>query len=1128
MKKIYLILILSILLSCFGVHYAVAQVPDQIILNYTDASLKGYGTDYTSSYGMGARSYISYDVMPPKTGQYALFLTYSWEGTTIEVQLDSIKQAEVVLGVGDKTEVKLAEILLYQNAARNLSLAVPSNVPGTIQFWSIRLEYIGDFEFGLQQDVGACTDTNVIASTRYGNGSGVYGFDTVKDQYIEFSVNIIEQAHYSVSFLAGSSSNTQSIAVTVSVEGAELPVTVTQSYGGFPNCNADEYGQISLLSGQHKIRLTVKSSGSCHVKKLIMSRVGDYKPPTTFKVQFEDYNSGGQNVGYYDTTIGVDLDWCLQRGDDVEVGSNGLGGLITSMTATEWLKYDIEIPVTGKYELTCNYSLGSVSPGEMSVSVDGKEDLIFKLPSTSAWQNYSSTVMGRIYLEEGTHTLKFLLSSEGLSADYFVLNMIGSEMNVQEVLADETNLMENSEANCSMDVISIKFNDNIDATRVKNENVVLHSATEEIPLVLTVNDDTVTAVLTKSLIINTNYELLINNIYDEDNILCSSPFSLSFVASSNYNKTASLTVSYAELVHENMRINGTVISSAKIGIEGREVFLYSAYNTESSIASCVSEENGVFNLTYIMPAGSQEGNCNFLIKTVYSSSVYPISLAYVTEETENQFLSSLSKTTNVTSVLSLLEEYEDIIGINMSKDLDGITDTEVILSGFVGLKINSVNVMRDKYYSRIAMMKLTEADSMSELEVILANEAISKSLRFDTVKYSYIRKGKNDYLTKILELSFMENEQEFMTKLKDMTNEFVLKEYDKENLDLSVQDQNIYVGQYSKLDLPFINTVTDVKRIILFFNCNNTELLKTAEFISEGTATISTKYQDDQLEVDILPNNEEIKTLGNLKFYSNDIGSYQLKVSGSVIYDFDLPFELISNLYEKNVTVKVLKNERKAEGGSSSGGLSKGLGGVAISKDPALDTSETSKTSDYVFIDLDSVKWAETSVYYLLQSNILAQSEDKIFRPNDPVSREEFVKMMVLALGLFDKNAQTNLSDVKNGQWYSSYIASAEAAGLIKGNENGFFGVGQSISREDIAVIIGRALLLSGYDDGKVTEELFADDASISDYAKSSVYFMKEMNLIHGMGDNIFVPKQSATRAMTAKMVYEMMKAVGK
>ena len=75
--------------------------------------------------------------------------------------------------------------------------------------------------------------------------------------------------------------------------------------------------------------------------------------------------------------------------------------------------------------------------------------------------------------------------------------------------------------------------------------------------------------------------------------------------------------------------------------------------------------------------------------------------------------------------------------------------------------------------------------------------------------------------------------------------------------------------------------------------------------------------------------------------------------------------------------------------------------------------------------------------------------------------------------------------------------------------------------------MISRALQQAGH---KISEEsgaLFEDDAEIGDYAKDAVYMMRALRLTDGTGANRFEPKGTATRAMAAKMVYEMMKAVG-
>ena len=113
-----------------------------------------------------------------------------------------------------------------------------------------------------------------------------------------------------------------------------------------------------------------------------------------------------------------------------------------------------------------------------------------------------------------------------------------------------------------------------------------------------------------------------------------------------------------------------------------------------------------------------------------------------------------------------------------------------------------------------------------------------------------------------------------------------------------------------------------------------------------------------------------------------------------------------------------------------------------------------------------------------------------------------------------DSNAVTEFSDA-NGDWYTPYIAAAAQNGLVTGREDGTFGVGDNITRQDMAVIIFRAL---GSNASEIHE--FTDSADISGYAVEAVSALYNMGIISGYTDGSFGPKDNATRAEAAKMLY--------
>ena len=94
----------------------------------------------------------------------------------------------------------------------------------------------------------------------------------------------------------------------------------------------------------------------------------------------------------------------------------------------------------------------------------------------------------------------------------------------------------------------------------------------------------------------------------------------------------------------------------------------------------------------------------------------------------------------------------------------------------------------------------------------------------------------------------------------------------------------------------------------------------------------------------------------------------------------------------------------------------------------------------------------------------------------------------------------------------------AYEAGIIKGIGENEFGAGLAITREDIAVIIYNTLTACGKNSVR-TDELFVDDARISEYAQNAVYNLKNLKIINGYEDNSFAPQNFATRAEAAKAI---------
>jgi len=169
---------------------------------------------------------------------------------------------------------------------------------------------------------------------------------------------------------------------------------------------------------------------------------------------------------------------------------------------------------------------------------------------------------------------------------------------------------------------------------------------------------------------------------------------------------------------------------------------------------------------------------------------------------------------------------------------------------------------------------------------------------------------------------------------------------------------------------------------------------------------------------------------------------------------------------------------------------------------------------DMVFTDVPPTHWANAAISELYGKGVVSGTGGGMFTPDAQVTREAFVKMSVTAFGDAYSDGVSGFAD-DGGAWYSPYIKSAADTGLVTGYADGRFGVGESITRQDIAVILWRRL---GQPEAAASS--FADNDEIADYAKTAVAYLASQGIINGYEDGTFRPNDNATRAAAAKIIY--------
>ena len=224
----------------------------------------------------------------------------------------------------------------------------------------------------------------------------------------------------------------------------------------------------------------------------------------------------------------------------------------------------------------------------------------------------------------------------------------------------------------------------------------------------------------------------------------------------------------------------------------------------------------------------------------------------------------------------------------------------------------------------------------------------------------------------------------------------------------------------------------------------------------------------------------------------------------------------------KPVTVKGTGSGSGNSGGNgSSGGRGNGVssggnGGLTLNLPDGTEVATTPR----VYYDVADSHWAKQYIADVSAKGIMTGKDNNLFEPDTDIKREEFVKVLVLSFG-FELTADTNVefADVDKNSWSYPYIATAKMLGIVNGISESEFGTSMSITREDMAVMVVRAARLTGKTFDSLSSIAFADGNEISDYAKESVQILAEASILSGVGQNMFAPQQSTSRAEIAKII---------
>lgn len=200
-------------------------------------------------------------------------------------------------------------------------------------------------------------------------------------------------------------------------------------------------------------------------------------------------------------------------------------------------------------------------------------------------------------------------------------------------------------------------------------------------------------------------------------------------------------------------------------------------------------------------------------------------------------------------------------------------------------------------------------------------------------------------------------------------------------------------------------------------------------------------------------------------------------------------------------------------GGSGGGGISGGGTAAGIPEPIPFENEETASP----FTDIKG-HWAQSIIEDLYSKGVVKGVSDTEFKPDDIVTRAEFIALAVNALALEPGNDTVVFSDVSEDDWFASVVKTAASLGIVSGS-NGAFRPNDAISREEAAKICCTLMKYIGYEESGTQIKTFSDAADISSWAVDYVDKACAAGIMQGDADGGFRPLGTATRAESAVVV---------
>ena len=172
------------------------------------------------------------------------------------------------------------------------------------------------------------------------------------------------------------------------------------------------------------------------------------------------------------------------------------------------------------------------------------------------------------------------------------------------------------------------------------------------------------------------------------------------------------------------------------------------------------------------------------------------------------------------------------------------------------------------------------------------------------------------------------------------------------------------------------------------------------------------------------------------------------------------------------------------------------------------------------FTDVPESQWYYEDVRFVVENGLFTGVSDTQFQPGTTMQRN----MMATVLHRLAKEPEVDysavFSDVPDGKWYTNGIIWCAQTGIVSGMGGGRFAPGQTVTRQQIAVMLYNYAVRTGrsaVERGDMSA--FSDAGTVASWATDAMSWAVGVGILNGSGGKL-LPGDGAQRAQVAAMLH--------